>query len=228
MSIMKQFLRHPFMTGAIAPSSGRLAQAMTADIGIEDASLIIEAGPGTGAITEAILARMAPGAQLVLVELNGGLAASLAERYRGRPVHVVHGSAADLPELVPGRADALVSGLPWTVMADALQRQILDAMCEVLAPGGRLTTFGYLHVARTAGARKLQGHLAERFRATERSAPVWANIPPAFVHRAADPYQRPRAGMAPRKAVRDASELAGLLRKMSPGRMSPAASLRGL
>jgi phosphatidylethanolamine/phosphatidyl-N-methylethanolamine N-methyltransferase len=226
MSIMKQFLRHPLMTGAVAASSPKLAHAMTENMGIEDASLIVEVGPGTGAITDAILPRMAEGAQLVLVELNPGLAASLSERYRGRPVHVVNGSAAELSQLIPGPSDVVISGLPWTVMVDAQQRRILDSMCEVLTQDGKLSTFAYLHAARIASAQQFNEHLADRFDSIERSSTVWANFPPAFVHRAGFPRLKSHSEFAPSGTAADSPEFAGRPPSKSMAHLHTAASLR--
>jgi len=191
MSIIAQFLRHPLRTGAVAASSARLAGAMTENIGIETASLIVELGPGTGAITDAILPRMAPNARLVLVELNPALADRIAARYSDPRVRVVQGSAADLVELVtPGTADVVVSGLPWTVMPAAVQGRILRAVDEVLRPDGQFTTFAYLHAARTPLARQFVTQLGGLFGSLERGTTVWSNLPPARVLRAAQPRAR--------------------------------------
>jgi phosphatidylethanolamine/phosphatidyl-N-methylethanolamine N-methyltransferase len=191
MSIIAQFLRHPLRTGAVAASSARLARAMTENIGIETASLVVELGPGTGAITDAILPRMAPNARLVLVELNPALATRMAARYPDPRVRVVQGSAADLIELVaPGTVDVVVSGLPWTVMPTAVQGRILRAVDEVLRPDGQFTTFAYLHAARTPLARQFLGQLAGLFGSLERGGAVWSNLPPARVLRASLPRAR--------------------------------------
>ena len=184
MSITTEFLRRPLMTGAVAASSRRLAYAMTEGIGIERARLVVELGPGTGVFTDAILARLAPQARLVAVELNPVLAAQLSAARHDERLTVVRGSAAELPAAVSGPVDAVVSGLPWTVMSRERRGHILDAVSEVLAPGGRFTTFAYLHAAWTPPARDFTAELAYRFDRLERSPVVWPNLPPAFVHRA--------------------------------------------
>jgi len=185
MPIMREFLRHPFLTGAVAPSSPRLARAMTEGLGLESASVVVELGPGTGAITEAILQRINPRARLVVVELNRALADELAFRFAGQPVQVLHDSAANLARLVPGPIDVVVSGLPWTVMAAHQQRRILDAIARSLGPSGRFSTFAYLHAGWTPPARRFTEELARRFAVVQRSGVVWHNLPPAYVHRAA-------------------------------------------
>lgn len=187
MSILKEFLHHPLMTGAIAASSPRLARMMTDGIGLEQARTVVELGPGTGVFTGAILSRVAPGTRIVAIELNGHLAAGLADRYRGQPVDVVHASAADLASFVEHPVDAVVSGLPWTVMAQPTRLRILDAVAAVLAPNGVLTTFAYAHAAWAPPGRKFAEELKHRFGMTGTSRLVWGNLPPAFVHRATSP-----------------------------------------
>lgn len=184
MSLTTEFLRRPLTTGAVAASSRRLAYAMTEGIGLERARVVVELGPGTGVFTDAVLARLAPDARLVAVELNPVLAARLAATRRDARLTVVHGSAAESAGVAGEPVDAVVSGLPWTVMLRERRGQILDAVTEVLAPGGRFTTFAYLHAAWTPPARHFAAELACRFDRLERSRVVWQNLPPAFVHRA--------------------------------------------
>jgi phosphatidylethanolamine/phosphatidyl-N-methylethanolamine N-methyltransferase len=112
MSIMREFLRLPRLTGAVAPSSATLAQAMTTGLDLERGDVVVELGSGTGAITEAIRRRPAPGTRLIAVERNPVFAHRLADRYRDSAVEVVHGFAEDLSALVPHRVDAVVSCLP--------------------------------------------------------------------------------------------------------------------
>jgi phospholipid N-methyltransferase len=184
MSITTEFLRRPLMTGAVTASSRRLAHAMTEGVGLEQARLAVELGPGTGVFTDAILARLGPGARLVAIELNPVLAARLSATRHDKRLTVVPGSAAALAAAVSGPVDAVVSGLPWTVMPRERRGHILDAVTEVLAPGGRFTTFAYLHAAWTPPARRFTSELACRFDRLDRSPVVWPNLPPAFVHRA--------------------------------------------
>ncbi|MFI1352702.1 class I SAM-dependent methyltransferase [Streptomyces sp. NPDC020898] len=147
MSIMREFLRRPRLTGAVAPSSATLAQAMAAGPDLEHADVVVELGSGTGAITEAIVRRLAPGARLVAVELNPLFARRLADRYRDS-------SAEDLATLVPHPVDVIVSGLPWTVMPYERQCRILYAVAGVLREDGRFSTFAYVHAAWTPPARR--------------------------------------------------------------------------
>lgn len=184
MSITTEFLRRPLMTGAVAASSRRLAYAMTTSVGLERARTVVELGPGTGVFTDAVLARLAPDARLVAVELNPVLAARLSATRLDTRLTVVQGSAAELAAAVGEPVEAVISGLPWTVMPRERRGHILDAVTEVLVPGGRFTTFAYVHAAWTPPARDFTAELGRRFDRLERSTVVWRNLPPAFVHRA--------------------------------------------
>ncbi|MGA6167519.1 class I SAM-dependent methyltransferase [Amycolatopsis magusensis] len=187
MSITREFLRHPLLTGAIAPSSRRLAAEMTRGLGLEHARTVVELGPGTGVFTEAILHRLRPGARLVAVELNDRLATPLRARYGRGPVTVVRDSAEALKSYVDEPVDVVVSGLPWAAMTAAQQGCILDQVTVVLSPEGRFTTFAYGYTAWTPPARQFAASLRERFAVVTRGPLVWPNLPPAFVHRAALP-----------------------------------------
>ncbi len=182
MSITREFLRHPVLTGAIAPSSPRLAEEMTAGLGLEHASCVAELGPGTGVFTEAILALLSPEARLTAFEINPRFAASLSERFP--QVDVVTGAAE---HLALEDVDVVVSGLPWTAMTAARQQRTLAAVTAALAPNGRFTTFAYTHTAWTPPARRFAATLRSRFAVVERTKVVWRNLPPAFVYRAALP-----------------------------------------
>ena len=157
---------------------------------------VVELGPGTGVFTRAILSRLPPGARLIAVEINPRLTADLRRRFAHAPVKVVDGSAETLATRVTRPVDVVVSGLPWTVMSDAMQARILDAVTAVLSTEGRFSTFAYTHVGWTPPARRFAAALRARFAVVERSPVVWSNLPPAFVHRAALPVT---SGTEPRR-----------------------------
>ncbi|MBU2667989.1 methyltransferase domain-containing protein [Actinoplanes bogorensis] len=187
MSILTEFLRHPLLTGAVAASSPALACMITDGIGLEQARTVVELGPGTGVFTKAIRRRIRPGTRIIAIEINPHFAVRLTDRYRSEPVDIVHGSATDLAAFVDGPVDAVVSGLPWTVMPEPVRHRILDAVTQVLAPTGTFTTFAYAHAAWTPPGRRFAAELEQRFGRTTTSRVVWRNLPPAFVHRATAP-----------------------------------------
>ncbi len=187
MSITREFFRHPMRTGAIAASSARLAGVMTAGLGVESAHSVVELGPGTGVFTEALLRILQRDAHFTAVEINRHLVQELRERFPS--LHVAEGSAEHVAAYVTMPVDVVVSGLPWTAMHAAPQAAVLNAVCEVLSPQGRFTTFAYAHTAWTPPARRFARLLRSRFAVVERTSVVWRNLPPAYVYRAALPVR---------------------------------------
>ena len=66
----KVFLRAPALTSAIVPSSPWLAERMVADVGLDQAKVVVELGPGTGAFTRAIQKEISPVRIFLAVEID--------------------------------------------------------------------------------------------------------------------------------------------------------------
>lgn len=182
---LKRFLANPGLVGALCPSSQALCREIISHINIESAEAVIELGPGTGVITDEILARLNPQARFVAVELDHKMCSNLR---RNRPhITVVHDSAANLPEIMEKEQikhlNAIISGLPWSVFPEKLQRAILHAVVSSLPKGGYFTTFAYLQGLMLPSAQRFRKMLGESFCEIKVSRVVWRNIPPAIVYR---------------------------------------------
>ncbi|MBW4720388.1 class I SAM-dependent methyltransferase [Saccharothrix obliqua] len=185
-------VRNPKLIGAVAPSSARLSTRLAVVVPSDRPVVVVELGPGTGAVTDAIARRLPEGSRHVAIELDP----ELADRVRAtRPdVEVVTGDAADLAEILRGLGvgpvDAVVSGLPWSLIPPADQRRALTGVAGALAPGAAFTTFAYLHALRMKGARLLRALLHDTFDEVVVSRSVWRNAPPALTY----VCRRPRTG----------------------------------
>ncbi len=179
------FVKRPFDTGSITPSSAHLAEAMVEGMGLSDADTVIELGPGTGVFTRVIHERLKPRAHFSCFELNPDLAKSLSLRFP--QAHVVNDSAENLDrhlqEIGRTSVDCVISGLPWVVFCEERQRLLLDASVNALKEGGRFSTFAYSHASWLPSGRHFRSLLDSRFRQIETSPVVWRNLPPAFVYR---------------------------------------------
>src|SRR5580704_18583363 len=83
---LRQFRTQFQTTGAIAPSSRRLARAMTRHIASDRGpARILEVGPGTGAVTRRIVTLLKADDCLDMVELNQAFAGRLAQRFQNEP-----------------------------------------------------------------------------------------------------------------------------------------------
>lgn len=186
---LREFLRAPMRTGALTPSSRRLAAAMVEPIPETGHPVVVELGPGTGAFTTAIQSRLHGRGRHLAVELNPLMADRLAARQPD--VEVITGDCANLPELLAVRAvagaDLVISGLPWVAFPLQTQQAVLDSVVTVLNAGGVFTTFGYGLTRWTPAARRFRQLLGERFEEVVIGRNVTANLPPAFVYHARRP-----------------------------------------
>lgn len=184
-SFFVQFLTHPGMLGAFAPSSDRLADEMLRGLDLGPGARIAEYGPGTGVFTRAILARLHPSAAFFAVERNDALADQLRRRFPALHLHA--GSAEEVGEFCRREGiaslDAVVCGLPWASFDGDLQRRILAATARSLRPGGRLVLCGYPLGLLTPAGRRFYRLLPEFFSSIRRGRLVWRNLPPAFAVR---------------------------------------------
>lgn len=183
-TFMTSALRRPGTVGAVAPSSAGLAEVLAAVVPSGSAQAVVELGPGTGAVSDAIERRLPEGARHVAVEVDDDLAAHLRAT---RPhMEVLTGDAAHLSGLLADadvkEADAVVSGLPWALFPAEQQRDILSQVAGALVDGGAFTTFGYLHARPMGSARRFRHLLRETFDEVIISSVVWRNVPPAWVY----------------------------------------------
>ena len=184
-TFLREFLRHPGMVGAVAPSSPLLAREMVLQAGVREASTIVEFGPGTGAFTREILACARPGARFLAIERNPALARLLQQELPS--VRIFEDSVENLGALHReegiDQVDCILSGLPWAAFAEDLQDRLLGEAWKALAPGGRFVTFAYLQGLLLPAGRRFARKIRDRFGQVTRSPVVWRNLPPAFVYR---------------------------------------------
>jgi phospholipid N-methyltransferase len=177
-------LRKPAQIGAVAPSSPSLAGVIASVVPTAGGPVVVELGPGTGAVTTAIDARLDPGARHLAIELDPRMAGFLRQAHPG--LEVVEGDAAKLQSLLEERgvahADAVVSGLPWALFDDVTQASILGQVAAVIEPDGVFATFAYRHGMALAAARRFRSTLQATFAEVRITPTVWRNMPPAFVY----------------------------------------------
>ena len=205
VAFLKQLRCRFKTTGAIAPSSRFLADALTGPLAGKTGPVrVLEVGPGTGAVTRRIVQLLGPDDRLDLVELNEQFAAILQQRFRDE--HPFRDAAVQsqihlcsLQEFQPdgNNYDCIISGLPLNNFSAEVVREIFDACFRLLVPGGVLSYFEYIGLRRlrcfvTSSTERrrlktldevlrsaLAGHGYDKNR-------VLANLPPAWVHHLKD------------------------------------------
>lgn len=196
----QEFRRTFESTGAIAPSGRSLCRALARYVaGTGQPRRILEVGPGTGVVTDAIIFQMGPRDTLDVVELNERFVAALRQRLIDDPnwqrsadrIRIHHLPIEQLEVAEP--FDAIVSGLPFNNFPVTLVQNILVHLEKLAAPGATLSFFEYVAIRRIKGVvckkperdrlngigRVLDDAFARR---QFRQDCVMANVPPAWVH----------------------------------------------
>ena len=172
---IRSWLEKPLAIGAVAPSSRMLARRMARYVDPKTDGPVIELGPGTGPVTEALVARGIAPERLVLVEFNPHFCALLRDRYPDATV--VQGDAFQLGwlvrDLMRRPAAAVVSGLPLVIKPMRMRMRLLRDALELLAPSAPFVQFTYAMAPPIP--RTVSGVT------TEASERIWMNLPPARV-----------------------------------------------
>jgi len=181
---LREFIRQPASTGAVAPSSPELARLMVGEASLEGASVIVEFGPGTGPITRELLLHKPVDAKLIAIERNEEFVTLLQEQHPD--LDVVHDTVQELHNILAARGkqttDRIVSSLPWAAFEPDLQRDIMTATRNSLSEGGIFVTFAYVQGLALPRAWRFRQLLRELFTEVHQSDVIWANVPPAFIY----------------------------------------------
>ncbi|NBO64446.1 MAG: methyltransferase type 12, partial [Acidobacteria bacterium] len=120
MAFLQGFLRHPGQVGAVIPSSSFLERRLVRAAGVEEASCVVELGPGTGGTTRALLKAMRADSSLLAIELNSNFLARLARGIDDPRLFLQLGSAENLADFVAGRKlpapEVILSGIPFSTL----------------------------------------------------------------------------------------------------------------
>jgi phosphatidylethanolamine/phosphatidyl-N-methylethanolamine N-methyltransferase len=172
---LRSWIEKPLHMGAVMPSGRVLARTMAQYVDIDSSEPVVELGPGTGAITSALIEHGVDQKRLVLVEYNPGFCALLRDRYPH--AKVVQGDAYALRDslwnVLSAPASAVVSGLPLVMKPMLTRLKLIRDAFGALAPGAPFVQFTY-SVAPPI-PKSLPGV------STEASERIWMNLPPARV-----------------------------------------------
>jgi len=175
-SFLKIAAHDPLRVGAVMPSSKSAVRSIlrAAPAG---AKTILEFGPGDGAVTRALLARLPADGRLLAMETNHEFVECL--RLIDDPrLTVVHGDAraASAWAVANGIAgfDSAVSGIPFSLLKDATRRELVELVDRLLWPGGTFVVY--------QSSLLMLRYLRRSFRV--KVAVALKNIPPYFIMKA--------------------------------------------
>jgi phosphatidylethanolamine/phosphatidyl-N-methylethanolamine N-methyltransferase len=145
LHFLRGLLARPKNVGAIAPSSPALAKAIAQQIDPAIPGPVLELGPGTGVVTEALIERGVAPERITAIEYDPDFAKLVAQRFP--KVHVVRGDAFDLKKtLGNGNGEAfaaIVSGLPLLNHPVDRRRALIEGALAKLKPGAPYVQFSY-------------------------------------------------------------------------------------
>lgn len=172
---IRSWLQKPLAIGAVTPSGRILARAMARYVDPRSEGPVVELGPGTGPVTEALIEQGVAEERLVLVEFNPTFCQLL--RVRFPKATVLQGDAYGMlrrtGQLVGTSAAAVVSGLPLFTKPLRTRVRLLRDAYHVLRPNAPFVQFTYAVVPPIP--KMLSGGQVE---ASDR---IWLNLPPARV-----------------------------------------------
>jgi phosphatidylethanolamine/phosphatidyl-N-methylethanolamine N-methyltransferase len=172
---IRTWIEKPLSVGAVAPSGKALARVMANYVDPRATGPIVELGPGTGPVTEALVERGIDPARLTLVEYDPEFCRLLRQRFPA--ANVVQGDAYNLRQTLDGvlrePAAAFVSGLPLFNKPLKMRLDLLDQAFELMQADAPFVQFTYNAISPIPRSHG-------RVRA-EASGRVWRNIPPARV-----------------------------------------------
>lgn len=172
---IRSWLERPLSIGAVTPSGKVLARAMASYVDPNSSGPVVELGPGTGPVTEALLEAGVAPSRLVLVEFNPAFCRILRARYPDATL--VQGDAYSLRRLLETLliqpAAAVVSGLPLVTKPIKQRLRLIRDALDLMVPGAPFVQFTYSVAAPLP--KRLGGFSVE---ASER---IWMNLPPARV-----------------------------------------------
>ncbi len=172
---IRSWLERPLTMGAVTPSGKMLARAMARYVDPHSDGPVVELGPGTGPVTEALVQAGVAPSRLVLVEFNPAFCRLLHARYP--EATLVQGDAYSLRRLLETLllqpAAAVVSGLPLVTKPIRMRLRLIRDAFDLMMPGAPFVQFTYSVASPLP--RRLGGFTAE---SSER---IWMNIPPARV-----------------------------------------------
>jgi phosphatidylethanolamine/phosphatidyl-N-methylethanolamine N-methyltransferase len=172
---LRSWLERPLVTGAVTPSSRMLARTMASYVDPRTPGPVIELGPGTGPVTDALVRRGIAQDRLVLVEYNPAFCQLLKRRFP--KATIIQGDAYDigeaLGEVLTEPAAATVSSLPLFTKPMEQRLDLLTAAQDVMHANAPFIQFTYAVVPPLPARSK---HYTARG-----SNRVWLNLPPARV-----------------------------------------------
>jgi len=165
--------------GAIAPSSRFLAKNILKDIPFKDNQVILEFGPGNGAITKQILKRLPASSVLISLEINEQFFEHCKSKFASYDNFKIYSHSAVefdtvLKTLSLNKVDHLISSLPLAILPKQDLNDLFEKIPSHINDKGSFVQYQY-------SLNKYS--FLKRFFNTVKLDFTLVNIPPAFVYK---------------------------------------------
>lgn len=141
----KGMMQGPKTVGSIVPTSAVTARKMASVANPHSDLPVLELGPGTGAITKAILARGVKPEKLVAIEYTTDFYEHLVKLYPG--VHFINGDAFNLDktlgDLKDQKFDCAISAVPLLNFPMQARVALVESLLDRLPPGRPFIQISY-------------------------------------------------------------------------------------
>lgn len=170
------FLKNPVMVGSIVPSSRFTINRVLSAVDWDNTKLFVEYGPGVGTFCQPVLDRLRRDGTLLVIDLNPDFIDYLKKHYTDSRFVAVHGSAADVEEIIRAhgheKADYIISGLPFSTLPPGVGPAIAAATYRVLRKGGAFLVYQF--------TPRAGDFMAQFFKRIDKGI-EWINVPPCFL-----------------------------------------------
>ena len=160
-------------TGAVTFSSKALVKKMLSYTDLVHADLIVELGGGDGSITQGIVDRLSPTAELLVFEINTSFCAAMKKQFPQSNVKIINDSAEHISNYLGDRkVDYVLSSLPFSFIPKEVTDQIMKQSRDSLKPKGKFIQICYSYLLKKLFL-KYFSKVDTKF--------TLKNLPPAFV-----------------------------------------------
>ncbi|MBV9570952.1 MAG: methyltransferase domain-containing protein [Alphaproteobacteria bacterium] len=174
LNFLRGMILRPKKVGAITPSSPALAKAIAGQVDPAREGPVLELGPGTGIVTQALIERGVAEDRIIAIEYDPEFAGMVQKRFP--KVRVLQGDAFQFAQMLEGTVQqpyaAIVSGLPLLNFPVETRRALIESALDHLQPGAPYVQFSY--------GTNPSIPATDRY-TVKRAALIWLNLPPARV-----------------------------------------------
>ncbi len=184
MKFLKEFFTNPKQTGAVSPSSDKLAELITNSANLKSKTLVVELGSGNGVFTKKIYKKIKSNTKCFVLEINSCFVKETLKNCP--PATVYHDSAENIEKYIlkhnMKNCDCIISGLPWAAFDKNLQNKLLNSIYNSLEHGGVFLTFAYIQGLLLPSGKNFNRLLKSKFKSVKKTKTIWSNLPPAFIY----------------------------------------------